>query len=101
MISLHFAALAAEPRSYATFGRGRGPIFLDDVHCNGTELWLANCTNRGIGVHDCVHYQDAGVVCKGKVIKEPDIYYIYGSFVTIITCMVNIRGLGLQERQCL
>ena len=58
--------LAAEARLGASFGQGRGPIFLDNVNCNGTELQLRNCTNRGVGVHNCSHMEDAGVVCRGE-----------------------------------
>ena len=58
--------LAAEARLGASFGQGRGLIFLDNVNCNGTELQLGNCTNRGIGVHYCSHVGDAGVVCRGE-----------------------------------
>ena len=49
------------------FGQGRGAIFLDNVNCNGTEHRLINCTNPGVGVHNCGHYEDAGVVCVGKL----------------------------------
>ena len=58
--------LAAEAGLGASFGQGRGPIFLDNVNCNGTELQLRNCTNRGVGVHNCSHMEDAGVVCRGE-----------------------------------
>ena len=49
------------------FGQGRGAIFLDDVRCNGTEPGLTTCRNPGVGVHDCGHSEDAGVVCRGKL----------------------------------
>ena len=55
----------ADAREGATFGQGRGPIFLDNVGCNGTELRLTSCRNLGVGVHDCDHTEDAGVVCAG------------------------------------
>ena len=58
--------LAAEARLRGSFGQGRGLIFLDNVNCNGTELQLRNCRNRGIGVHYCSHVEDAGVVCRGE-----------------------------------
>ena len=55
----------AESRGGARFGPGRGRIFLDDVTCTGDESRLTECRNSGIGVHDCGHSEDAGVVCAG------------------------------------
>ena len=46
----------------AGFGRGSGPIHLDDVRCNGTELALVNCTYDPVTT-DCSHTEDAGVRC--------------------------------------
>ena len=49
--------------SRAFFGAGNGKIWLDDVSCSGIESSLLDCANRGIGVHNCGHYDDAGVEC--------------------------------------
>ena len=48
----------------AFFGQGSGPIHYDQVSCTGSETRLADCPHNGIGIHDCSHFEDAGVVCK-------------------------------------
>ena len=45
------------------FVRGVGPVFLDDVNCRGNETNVDDCPHRGVGVHDCDHGEDAGVMC--------------------------------------
>ena len=54
---------ALEAVSYAQFGQGTGPIWLDDVACFGNEQTLAECLSSPIGQHNCRHYEDAGVRC--------------------------------------
>ena len=40
------------------------PIHLDGLQCSGTEPTLLNCTHNGIGVHDCNHDEDVGIICQ-------------------------------------
>ena len=49
------------------FGQGsfRQPIWLDNVRCTGSEMYLSDCDSQGFGSHNCAHYEDAGVVCEG------------------------------------
>jgi len=38
------------------------PIFWDDVDCSGADT-LAECVNRGWGIENCGHHEDAAVGC--------------------------------------
>ena len=54
--------------SRGAFGIGPStqPIFLDQVNCYGTETSLFQCSHNPIGIHDCSHFEDAGVTCECK-----------------------------------
>ncbi|XP_039634534.1 scavenger receptor cysteine-rich domain-containing group B protein [Perca fluviatilis] len=71
-------AIAATVLAY--FGYGTGPILLDNVDCEGSELELSKCFNLGWGQHNCGHHEDAGVICAP--------FELY---------MINGRGFGVTE----
>ena len=52
-------------RVSAYFGEGSGLILLDDINCNGRESSIFACSHKTFGEHDCLHNEDAGVVCFG------------------------------------
>ncbi|XP_072169529.1 uncharacterized protein [Diadema setosum] len=54
---------ASRASSQAEFGPGTGPILLDNLMCRGSEISIFTCPHEGIGVHNCGHHEDAGVVC--------------------------------------
>ena len=54
--------------SFATFGQGSGPILLDNVQCTGSESRLVDCPANPLGIHNCIHFEDAGVRCLPPVV---------------------------------
>ncbi|XP_008569343.1 PREDICTED: putative ZP domain-containing protein [Galeopterus variegatus] len=58
------AAIAALGQAH--FGRGLGPIALDDVECVGTEARLWQCLHSGWLVHNCGHHEDASAICSAR-----------------------------------
>ena len=53
-----------------SFPSGTGSILLDDMGCTGMESKLFNCSGV-MEEHDCLHSEDAGVLCEG-------LFYILG-----------------------
>ena len=47
----------------AAYGEGLDPIWLDDVICAGSEASLLDCPHREWGENNCVHKEDASIVC--------------------------------------
>ena len=48
---------------------GTGQIWLDNVQCRGTETRLIDCPANNVGIHNCVHIEDAGVSCRASTSK--------------------------------
>lgn len=67
--------------SEAEFGKGSGPIWLDEVQCSAGAGTLSNCLHNPIGVTDCEHSEDAGVECFAPSKPEPRLSVLTG-FVT-------------------
>ncbi|XP_076436243.1 scavenger receptor cysteine-rich type 1 protein M160-like [Babylonia areolata] len=63
---LGFPRTSARPTTQAQFGEGSGPILLDDVQCTGSEETLLQCRAKPMGVHNCAHREDAGVICSSS-----------------------------------
>ena len=44
-------------------GAGTGQIWLDNLNCRGSESRLFDCPANQVGVHNCVHSEDASITC--------------------------------------
>lgn len=64
---LGFSQEGAVPLKRAFFGQGTGPIFFDESNCLGNESMLIECPSSGVAVHNCLHSEDAAVICQ----REP------------------------------
>ncbi|XP_056872005.1 scavenger receptor cysteine-rich type 1 protein M130-like [Takifugu flavidus] len=82
----------------AHFGRGTGPIWLDNVECVGQESALTHCPHNNFGDNNCGHGEDAGVICLGGLVKPqitlaPAPEVNWGEKVEI-TCTIVSEHLG-------
>ena len=50
-------------RAYSFVRYGKGPVWMDEVACVGTETSITDCQFDGWSQHDCTHQEDAGVIC--------------------------------------
>ncbi|XP_072439763.1 scavenger receptor cysteine-rich type 1 protein M130-like [Chiloscyllium punctatum] len=57
--------IAASGQTRANYVDGTGDIWLSDVKCSGMESALDQCSRSLIGVNNCTHGQDVGVICSG------------------------------------
>ena len=55
----------------AYFGRGSGPIWLDNLDCSSEANSIIACRHNGWGLHNCKHKEDAGVCCYQAQAPKP------------------------------
>ncbi|KAL4219354.1 scavenger receptor [Mactra antiquata] len=73
-------------------GSGRGPIWMDDVECLGSETNIANCQFKGWAENDCDHSEDAGVSCNDTTVQNYQVRLVNGPSNLEGTVQVQIGG---------
>ena len=68
--------VAPTPITRAGYGQGTGPVLLDNLNCGGREARLFDCRANPIGSHNCLHTEDAGVICAPLFIPGPGLLFI-------------------------
>jgi hypothetical protein len=51
------------PNSDNSMGSFSQPIWMDNLHCRGTETQLKLCRRNGWGQNNCGHWEDQGLEC--------------------------------------
>ena len=72
--------LGALALTKAQYGEGYGPVYLDELNCNGTESSIMQCGHSGVANANCHHTEDASVICKGKQMSS---WYISTSYIVL------------------
>ena len=68
------------------------PIWMDNVHCSGSETRLSECAFRGWSLENCGHYEDVAIRCKGYDLEKTVSFSI--TFFCVSTTL-SILSLGL------
>ena len=82
---LGYPSIGAVAFRYSRFGQGEGPIVLDNVRCTGLEAYLTDCPNNGYFIHNCGHYEDAGVRCPGMTAVQLAVVVVRMS-IELVAC---------------
>ena len=69
------------------FSQGTGPIFLDELACDGDEERILDCGGNAPGLHTCTHSQDVAIRCIGEYLKWIKLYKLMLKVTGKILCV--------------
>ena len=62
---LGYSVTGATTIARSSVPEGTGQIWLDNINCVGSENSVFDCNGNPVGIHNCDHSKDAGVMfCK-------------------------------------
>jgi len=71
------------------YGPGTGHIWLDNVHCSGTESDIALCSHSAWGDVNCSHSEDVSVSCVLPALPSKLIHNTLRQFHAFIGCVAQ------------
>ncbi|XP_043557571.1 deleted in malignant brain tumors 1 protein-like [Chiloscyllium plagiosum] len=84
--------------------QANGTIWMDEVQCKGSELFLWDCQLSAMGDHDCDHKGDVNVICSGHQKhrtpfnqERPSIFIIPCIFVVLLIAVSLALAAELQK----
>ena len=86
LLSILCLFVAPTPITRAGYGQGTGPVLLDNLNCGGREARLFDCRANPIGSHNCLHTEDAGVICAPLFIPGPGTDAVLSCSYCISSC---------------
>ena len=48
------------------YTESRLSVGITDLHCNGSEANILNCSHNNLEEYNCASHDDAGVICQGQ-----------------------------------
>ena len=91
---LGFVGVSDSDSSLFGSGASSQRIWLDNVACSGSESRLIDCSHAGIGIENCNHREDVGIVCShgklnwdGSRIRDYTHNFTRLMFVCMYTCI--------------
>ena len=64
---------------------------MDNLRCNGRQNRLVDCPRNALGTHNCVHSEDAGVICAPLFIPGPG---MFGVIIIIVQILLNATTMA-------
>ena len=59
-------------------------VGITDIHCNGSEASIFNCSHNNLEEYNCASRDDAGVICQGQFFKAGKLHSSWHCLITLV-----------------